>query len=44
MSDDYEKWLRENGVEPEGKFPAWAWAVIAALGFAAIKFLIAAAA
>ena len=44
MSDDYEKYLRDNGVEPKDEFPVWGWPVIAAFAFAAIKFLIAVAA
>jgi hypothetical protein len=50
MSDDYEKYLRENGVEPTGEtaqsqairtLPWWAWTMIVMLGAKAAKYLIA---
>jgi hypothetical protein len=34
MSDGYEKFLRENGVEPKPKFPVWGWPVLATFGYA----------
>jgi hypothetical protein len=39
MSDDYENYLRENGVEPPRKLKSWQWLVIAALAWAVIHFL-----
>ncbi|MCP3471392.1 hypothetical protein NLM33_13730 [Bradyrhizobium sp. CCGUVB1N3] len=40
MSDDNEKSLRENGVEPERKTPVWSsWGIGAILVYVAVKFL-----
>jgi hypothetical protein len=49
MSDNYDKWLRENGVEPseDGADPAaktipwWILVIIATIGANAIRHLIA---
>lgn len=42
--DDYEKYLRDNGVaEPKASpIPAWAWPFIAIAGYKAVKYLYAA--
>jgi hypothetical protein len=49
MSNDYKKWLRENGVEPDSKTerdsktPLWAWGSgLSLFVYMAVRFLMSA--